>query len=240
MDKSCLLSWSIITYTIHLKPINTSFMKKVIVFRVENVLVKDFNKAESLDRAVAIETNKLKRSVGLDVLERELKKKGMNEEERELKKKECEKKWEEIEDKVLMKVEEKRKWVERREREFYDNEFERSKFKSGVGEIMRVLKGIKERMNVEIVFVSNYRKSKVERVLWNNGLREVEVESCSGCWVERIVEKSGMDRGDVVLISNNMGDLECGEMWGIKVERLNVEIEGIGGFMGKIGLKQCA
>lgn len=45
-------------------------MKKVIVFRVEDVLVKDFNKEDSLKRAVSIETNKLKKSVGLDVLER--------------------------------------------------------------------------------------------------------------------------------------------------------------------------
>ena len=215
-------------------------MKKVIVFRVENVLVKDFNKAESLDRAVAIETNKLKRSVGLDVLEKELKKKGKNDEERELVRKECKEKWGEIEDKMLKKIKEKGEWVERREREFFENEFERSKFKGGVGEIMRVLKGLKERMNVEIVFVSSHRKSKVERVLWNNGLRDVEVESCSGCWVERIVENSGKDRGDVVLFSNDKGDLENGELWGINVERLNVEIEGVGGFMGKIGLKQCA
>ena len=50
-------------------------MKKVIVFRVENVLVKDFNKKDSLKRAITIETNKLKKSVGLDVLEREIKKK---------------------------------------------------------------------------------------------------------------------------------------------------------------------
>ena len=56
-------------------------MKKVIVFRVEDVLVKDFNKEDSLRRAVSIETNKLKRSVGLDVLEREIKKKGKDEED---------------------------------------------------------------------------------------------------------------------------------------------------------------
>ena len=215
-------------------------MKKVIVFRVENVLVKDFNKAESLDRAVAIETNKLKRSVGLDVLEKELKKKGKNDVERELVRKECKEKWGKIENKMLMKIKEKGEWVERREREFYENEFERSKFKGGVGEIMRVLKGIKERMNVEIVFVSNHRKSKVERVLWNNGLRDVEVENCSGCWVERILENSDKDRRDLVLFSNDKGDFENGELWGINVEELNAEIEGVGGFMGKIGLKQCA
>ena len=38
-------------------------MKKVIVFRVEDVLVKDFNKEDSLRRVVSIETNKLKKSV---------------------------------------------------------------------------------------------------------------------------------------------------------------------------------
>ena len=49
-------------------------MKKVIVFKVEDVLVKDFNKEDCLKRAISIEINKLKRSVGLDVLEKEIKK----------------------------------------------------------------------------------------------------------------------------------------------------------------------
>ena len=119
-------------------------MKKVIVFRVEDVLVKDFNKEDSLRRAVSIETNKLKKSVGLDVLEREIKKKGKDEEDCEELKVESMEKWKEIEGKVRMKEKEKKEWVERREREFYDREFERSKFKSGIGEIMKVLKGMKE------------------------------------------------------------------------------------------------
>jgi len=89
-----------------------------------------------------------------------------------------------------------------------------------------------------LYFVSLHRKSKVESILWNNGLREMDVENCSGCWIERIIENSGKDRGDVVLFSNDIGDLECGELWGITVELFNAEIEGVGGFMGKIGLKQ--
>lgn len=215
-------------------------MKRVIVFRVEDVLVKDFNKQDILKRAISIETNKLKKSVGLDVLEKELKKKGKNDEDCDVLKEECVEKWREIEGKVKMKEKEKKEWVEKRERVFFENEFERSKFKNGVGEIMRVLKGMKERTKVEIVFISDYRKSKVEKVLWNNGLRDMEVERCNEGWVERIVENSGRGKEDMVLFSNKMGDQERGDMWGIKVERLNAEIEGVGGFMGKIGLKQSA
>jgi hypothetical protein len=187
-------------------------MKKVIVFKVENVLVKDFNKEESFRRAMAVGVNKLKRSAGVDMVGKEL---------------------ERIE-------KEKKEWVERREKEFYNNEFERSKFKNGCGEIMKVLEFIKDRMGVEVVFVSKYRKGKVESVLWSNGLRNMEVESCNGDWVSRVIEKRGKRKEDIVMFSNDINDIERGEEWGIKVERLNVEKEGINGFMSKIGLRQSA
>lgn len=206
-------------------------MKKVIVFRVEDVLVKDFNKEDSLKRAVSIETNKLKKSVGLDVLEREIKKKGKDEEDCEELKVESMEKW---------KEKEKKEWVERREREFYDREFERRKFKGGIGEIMKVLKGMKERLGVVVVFVTDHRKSKVGGILWNNGLRDVEVENCNGNWIERVLDDCGKSKEDVILFSNKRGDLESGEEWGIKVENFRVEMEGMNGFMGKIGLKRCA
>ena len=188
-------------------------MKKVIVFRVEDVLVKDFNKEDSLRRAVSIETNKLKKSVGLAVLEREIKKKGKDEEDCEELKAESMEKWKEIEGKVRMKEKEKKEWVERMEREFYDREFERSKFKSGIGEIMKVLKGMKERMGVNVVFVTDHRKSKVGGILWNNGLRDVEVENCNGNWIERVLDDCGKNKEDVILFSNKRGDLESGEEW---------------------------
>jgi len=98
-------------------------MKKVIVFRVENVLVKDFNKQDSLKRAIPIETNKLKKSVGLDVLEKELKKKGKNDEECGALEEECFEKWRKIEETLKTKEREKKDWVEKRERDFYENEF---------------------------------------------------------------------------------------------------------------------
>ena len=214
-------------------------MKKVIVFRVEDVLVKDFNKEDSLRRAVSIETNKLKNSVGLDVLEKEIKEKEKNEEDCEELKVERMEKWKEIEGKVRKKEVEKKEWVDRRERVFYDREFERSKFKGGIGEIMKVLKGMKERLGVNVVFVTDHRKSKVGGILWNNGLRDVEVENCNGNWIERVLEDCGKSKEDVILFSNKQSDLESGEEWGIKVENFRVELEGMNGFMGKLGLKMC-
>lgn len=187
-------------------------MRKVIVLRVEDVLVKDFNKEDSLRRAISIETNKLKKIIGEESGREEL-------------------------DKV---VKEKKEWVDRREREFYDREFERSKFKGGIGEIMKVLKGMKERLGVNVVFVTDHRKSKVGGILWSNGLRDVEVENCNGNWIERVLEDCGKSKEDVILFSNKQSDLESGEEWGIKVENFRVELEGMNGFMGKLGLKMCA
>ena len=187
-------------------------MKKVIVFRVENVLVKDFNREESLRRTIVVEVNKLKRKSGEDVTKEDI---------------------ERIE-------REKNEWVDRREKEFYEREFERSKFKNGVGEMMGVLKYMKDRVGVETVFVSKYRKGKVEGVLWCNGLRDIKVDTCRGDWVERVTEGLGNDKEDIVMFSNDTSDMEKMGEWGITVERLDVEKEGIGGFMNKIGLRQSA
>lgn len=105
---------------------------------------------------------------------------------------------------------------------------------------MKVLKGMKERLGVNVVFVSDHRKSKVGGFLWNNGLRDVEVENCNGNWIERVLEDCGKSKEDVIIFSNKQSDLEGGEVWGIKVENFRVELEGMNGFMGKLGLKMCA
>ncbi len=215
-------------------------MKKVIVFRVEDVLVKDFNRAQSFDRAILIEENKLKRNLGLDVLEMELKRKRKNNENCDLLSKESKEKWEEFHDKIMMKIDEVSDRVDRREKAFNDNEFERSKFKRGIGEILSVLMGIKERMNLEIVFVSDYRKSKVERVLWNNGLRDVKVVKHHGNWWDGVLNDCGKIREDMIFFSNDEGDMWLNSAWGIRVENFRVELEGMNGFMGKLGLKMCA
>lgn len=213
-------------------------MKKVIVFRVEDVLVKDFNKEDSLKRAVSIETNKIKRSVGLDVLEREIKKKrGDNLGKLEA---EAEEKRNEIEEKIKIKEREKKEWVEKKEREFYDREFEKSKFKGGIGDILKVLNRMKERVGINIVFVTDHKLNKVDWILWNNGLKEEVAERSCGNWIDRVLDACGKSKEDVIMFSNKQSDLECGGEWGIKVENFRVELEGMNGFMRKIGLKMCA
>ena len=206
----------------------------ILIFKVENVLVKDFNKEESLKRAISMESNRLKSSVGLDILEKKLKKTRKVDESIlnaiVAKRKEIENRMKKIE-------EEKQVWVERREREFYDNQFERSKFKRGVGDVMNILKVMKDRNILDVVFVSDYKKSKVERILWSNGLRGYIIENCHGNWLDKILKDSGKQKDDIVYFSNNSDDMERGVEWGITIERLDLDSEGISGFMSKIGVK---
>ena len=190
-----------------------------MIFKVENILVKEFNKEESLKRAISLETNRLKKSVGLDALEKELEKTGKVDERM---KAVIAEKWNAIEDRMREIEVKKKAWVEQRERDFYENEFE------------SVLKDSK-RLNV--IFVSDYRKSKVESILWRNGLRDYIIEECHGNWLERILKDSGKRKEDIVYFSNNQDDMERGVKWGIKVERLNLDEERVSDFMGKIGLK---
>ena len=111
-------------------------MKKLLIFKVENILVKEFNKEESLKRAISLETNRLKKSVGLDALEKELEKTGKVDERMIAV---IAEKWNAIEDRMREIEVKKKAWVEQRERDFYENEFEKSKFKKEVREVMKVL-----------------------------------------------------------------------------------------------------
>ena len=182
--------------------------------------------------------NKIERNHGMDELEVELKKKNNKREDcRELRKRIRKERYE-MRDEVRSKEMEVYRWVEKREKEFYDNELEKSKFKKGVNEIMEVIYGMKERMDLKVVFVSDYRRSKIESILWRNGLRNVEIESCDGNWIERIIERSGKAKEEMVLFSNNKSDLENSEKWGIRVEKLNADEEGVSGFMNRIGFKK--
>ncbi len=146
----------------------------------------------------------------------------------------------ESEENVRMQEMEKKEWVDRKEREYYDREFENSMFKGGIREILKVLNGMKENMGVEVVFITNQRKSKVRGILRNNDLKDVEIESYSENWIERVLADCGKSKEDVIMFSNKQSDLESSEEWGIKVENFRVELEGMNGFMEKVGLKRCA
>ena len=96
---------------------------------------------------------------------------------------------------------------------------------------------MKDRNILDVVFVSDYKKSKVERILWSNGLRGYIIENCHGNWLDKILKDSGKQKDDIVYFSNNSEDMERGVEWGISIERLDLDSEGISGFMSKIGLK---
>ena len=264
-------------------------MKKVIVIKMENMMVRDFDRKESVERNVRKEENRLRESIGLDVLEEELRErkylerlknqleKGRKEmeegkvKEEDMKKKrenlekiekrigELEEKWGkkvlgkeewmELEEKIRVKREEMNKlWdkdeveremrgkVLRKENEFYGREFENSKLKRGMDEILRVLRVLREKCGLEIYVVSKYMNN-VKGILYGNGCEDLKVVNFRGDWVEEILKETGRGRNDVILFSNEKEDMSRSEVWGIKVEEFDVR-EGKEELLKKIGIKK--
>ena len=249
-------------------------MKKVIVIKMENVMVKDFDRKERVEKNVRTEEKKLSKRIGLEDLEEELRerkylerlmklkeevekkegskgdevrKKRENWEKKEKRFRELEEKWgkkvfekedwEELEEKIRVKREEmKQLWdedevkrtmmemVSRREKEFYEKEFENSKLKRGMSEILEVLRVLREKCGLEIFVVSKY-VNYVRRILYVNGCEDLKVVNFREDWVEEILKETGRERNDVILFSNEREDVSRGEMWGIKVEGLDIKEE---------------
>lgn len=164
-------------------------MKKVIVFRVENVLVKGYDE-KRMDEVSGKKL--LKGLVGEEFIEKELmkedggKKVMMSGVEMVEKMKELEKKFEEdgeIEKRFWMrdvrrKMEEREEGKERRleemRRKNLEEGFEKRRIEKK--EELKDLERICERVGGRMVFVSGIRKGRIERLLRNNGLRKFEVE----------------------------------------------------------------
>ena len=260
-------------------------MKKVIVIKMENVMVKDFDRKESMERNVRPEEKKLSERIGLYMLEEELRerkylerlmkqkeevekmevsegdevrKKRENWEKKEKRFWQLEEKWgkkvfgkedwEALEEKIRVKREEmnqlwdkdevKRKMmgkVLRREKEFYEKEFENSKLKRGMGEILGVLRVLREKCGLEIFVVSKY-VNYVRRILYVNGCEDLKVVNFREDWVEEILKETGRERNEVILFSNEREDVSRSEMWGIKVEGLDVKEGKKEEFLKKIGI----
>jgi hypothetical protein len=192
-------------------------MKKVIVFRVEEVLVKgnDENRLEEMRERVFV-----KKSVGDKVFEEEFYKEDgkkrkvvMSCGEMVVKMVEMEKRFEEEGDvvkkywirDVRKKLEDweegKEKRLVERRKKFMDEGFEK-KMIGKRGEL-KDLERICEVTGSRMVFVSEEKRSRVGNLLYNNGLRRFEVESGVG-FLE------GMDEKDYVVI-DSVEDLE--NMW---------------------------
>ena len=192
-------------------------MKKVIVFRVEEVLVKgnDENRLEEMRGRVFV-----KKSVGEKVFEEEFYKEDgkkrkvvMSCGEMVVKMVEMEKRFEEEGDvvkkywirDVRKKLEDwedgKEKRLAERRKKFMDEGFEK-KMIGKRGEL-KDLERICEVTGSRMVFVSGEKRSRIGNLLYNNGLRRFEVESGFG-FLE------GMDEKDYVVI-DSVEDLE--NMW---------------------------
>ena len=266
-------------------------MKKVIVIKMENMMVRDFNREESVERNVRKEEKRLRERIGLEVLEEErrernlleklkneLKKvreemekmRGLEGDEMRKKKENMKKKekrigeleekwgkkvlgkeeWMELEEKIRVKREEMNKlWdkdevervmrgkVLRREKEFYGREFENSKLKRGMDEILRVLRVLREKCGLEIFVVSKY-VNNVKGILCGNGCEDLKVVNFRGDWVEEILKETGRGRNEVILFSNEREDVSRSEVWGIKVEGFDVREGKKEEFLKKIGIEK--
>ena len=189
-------------------------MKKVIVFRVEEVLVKgnDENRLEEMRGRVFV-----KKSVGEKVFEEEFYKEDgkkrkvvMSCGEMVVKMVEMEKRFEEegdVEKKywirdVRKKLEDwedgKEKRLAERRKKFMDEVYEKQMI--GKRGELKDLERICEVTGSRMVFVSEEKRSRVGNLLYNNGLRRFEVESGVG-FLE------GMDEKDYVVI-DSVEDLE--------------------------------
>lgn len=154
-------------------------MKKVIVFRVENVLVKDYDEVKMFDLKMRRLVKEMVKKEGLELKGNEWDemknevvglKEGFEKDgnvEMRMKMRDVLRRMEEIEDygKGVM--------LEMR-RKFMDGVFERRKI--GVRSDLEDLERMKEMVkDMRLAFVSRYGRMKVMRLLKNNGLKEFEV-----------------------------------------------------------------
>ena len=161
-------------------------MKKVIVFQIENVLMKVYDE-KKMDEAAG--KKMVKEMVGMEMFEKEFKKEdgGVMECGEILEKmRDLERKFEEegnVEKRYWMrdlrrKMEEweegKEKRMEERRKKNLEYSFEKKVI--GKREELKDLEKICERVGGRMIFVSGERKSRVEKLLNNNGLRVFEVE----------------------------------------------------------------
>ena len=161
-------------------------MKKVIVFQIENVLMKVYDE-KKMDEAAG--KKMVKEMVGMEMFEKEFKKEdgGVMECGEILERmRDLERKFEEegnVEKRYWMrdlrrKMEEweegKEKRMEERRRKNLEYGFEKKVIEKR--EELKDLEKICERVGGRMIFVSGERKSRVEKLLNNNGLRVFEVE----------------------------------------------------------------
>ena len=181
-------------------------MRKIIVFRVENVLVKDYDEMGMWElRMKKWVREMVKKECGVDMNdEKDLE--GMKKRVEEL-----ERMYGDIGDLEMMigmrnvgkrirGVEEDReKMMEEMRRKFIDDSFEKRKIvvREDLMDLERVGRIVD---GMRMIYVSGLGKMRVCRLLLNNGLKDFEV-------LERVEEIGEVDKSDVVMFGDE-GDLE--------------------------------
>ena len=181
-------------------------MRKIIVFRVENVLVKDYDEMGMWElRMKKWVREMVKKECGVDMNdEKDLE--GMKKRVEEL-----ERMYGDIGDLEMMigmrnvgkrirGVEEDReKMMEEMRRKFIDDSFEKRKIvvREDLMDLERVGRIVD---GMRMIYVSGLGKMRVCRLLLNNGLKDFEV-------LERVEEIGEVDKGDVVMFGDER-DLE--------------------------------
>lgn len=203
-------------------------MKKVIVFRVENVLVKDYDEVKMFDLKKRRLVKEMLEKVGLELEGKEWDemkievikwKDGFEKEgdvEKMMKMRDVLRRMDEMEEdgkEVMLEM----------KRKFMDGSFEKKKM--GMREDLEDLERVKDRVgDMKMVFVSRYGRMRVKRLLKNNGLKEFEVV---GSMDElEVVEKDNM------IVFGNEEDVKKMEGMGVK------SVLGVGDMWKEIGLKK--
>ena len=203
-------------------------MKKVIVFRVENVLVKDYDEVKMFDLKKRRLVKEMLEKVGLELEGKEWDemkievikwKEGFEKEgdvEKMMKMRDVLRRMDKIEEdgkEVMLEM----------KRKFMDGSFEKKKM--GMREDLEDLERVKDRVgDMKMVFVSRYGRMRVKRLLKNNGLKEFEVV---GSMDElEVVEKDNM------IVFGNEEDVKKMEGMGVK------SVLGVGDMWKEIGLKK--
>ena len=203
-------------------------MKKVIVFRVENVLVKDYDEVKMFDLKKRRLVKEMLEKVGLELEGKEWDemkievikwKEGFEKEgdvEKMMKMRDVLRRMDKIEEdgkEVMLEM----------KRKFMDGSFEKKKM--GMREDLEDLERVKDRVgDMKMVFVSRYGRMRVKRLLNNNGLKEFEVV---GSMDElEVVEKDNM------IVFGNDEDVE-------KMEEMEVKsVLGVRDMWKEIGIKR--
>lgn len=195
-------------------------MKKIIVVRLENVLVKKFDVEKSFEMMVGRMEKKEKDVKGvMKGYEDDL---GLD--------------WRELRKKELM--------------DRYEGEFERREIYIEGKRVLNNLLGLKKKNgslgDMRIVVVSEIGKRKVKNMLWKNGFDEEEIEVMVGSvgMLKDCFDEMGVGEdmyGKVVVLSNSAKDiLEC-ERLGVKWNMCGWgKVEGIesSDIYGVIGLRK--